>query len=1347
MSRARVLLVTLALVVPAIPVAALHPLVSHAATCSAQAPGAYPNDPEFSPAENGQAGATWDGEAWYLYGCMPKDAPLSTDPRNASGMSVADLWNRPTNPQRGRDDVVVAYMEGGVNWRIGSSCELKDQARLNTGELPYPQDANGKTKPQLIAAGQVFANANPFDLNNDGLVTVEDYVHDQRVLAGVAGVTKSPAGGLYLHHVCFGVGPGFSDITPEDLIVAFGHCPVSNGVLGTCTAGGRFDNDHNGYPNDINGWNFNRDNNDPQTEQSVYNHFNGESGQAIASGNNANRGIGMCPQCRYVPIKAGDEAIDRPDRVAEAMVYAANLGVTVLDATSASLGLNRTVQAAIDYGYSKGMTTVMASNDFESADHTDGMYYAHVWPGNSLTGDHSTRNGATCPAPPDPGTPFCPWVRTNTTFDSRSSLTSYGPHSLFSTPNNDGSTSTGTPTQAGVAALVYSEGRDAAARHQITGPLTANEVRQLVRATALGISAPCPSAEPCFSAPGGSTFNIQYGYGRPDVLAAAAAVDANHIPPSADIVTPSWYQWVDPTRQSTVPVTARVAAPRATGGAYSWELQYGLGPQPNDSTGWATFASGSGSAPATVSGNINLSQIPSSFWSGAYTVDPVGRASIEAYSVTVRVHVFANNDRTHGYAMGEDRRAFHVRHDDTLLPGFPLNLGSSGEGSPTMADIEGRGVLDTIVPLSDGSVHAIRPDGTEAPGFPVHTGPAIGMDPAYAHNYLSDPTWANNVVPRPRDDIVSSVAVGDLKHTGALDIVASTLNGRTYAWDGTGALLSGFPLLNGTVANYGLTVPPPDTPYSFQPENVAFPPPVLADLEGNKQLSIIQAAGDNHVYAWRANGTAVPGWPVSTLLPAGTVPAGMQQTHDSKVIPDPAVADINGDGIPDVVVGLVDSILGTGPSGAGVQGFLVAFNGKGTAAGNGGRLTGYPVKIPGLIQGYGVAQDFVTQGVESPVVYDSPQGPQAVVNTNLFAQYRVDLKTATVSNTPFTLATIPAAAPGSCPTPNSVPPTFSANCTLVPFTTAAALGKLIPGSPVPQAVQAGSSATDVLLGITQTPGFGIRVDNGVGAWDPTTGSNLTQYNRYIQGLSFFGASAIADVNGDGVPDILQAADSQALMGFSGTNGQPVSGFPKWTGGWSLFAPATGDVLGTGHTNVSVMTREGYLSVWSTTANGCAGNSEAWHWHQDDRNTGHYGTDTRPPSAITTLAVKQQAASDTLTFTAVGDDWKCGTATGYQLFTSTAPITQANIAQATAITVTQAPAAAGTAETVTIPAAQNKGYLAIRAVDAAGNIGPVAVGSAPAANVAEFGLGPILAVPLAAVAVVFVALPRRARRRR
>jgi hypothetical protein len=619
------------------------------------------------------------------------------------------------------------------------------------------------------------------------------------------------------------------------------------------------------------------------------------------------------------------------------------------------------------------------------------------------------------------------------------------------------------------------------------------------------------------------------------------------------------------------------------------------------------------------------------------------------------------------------------------------------------------------------------------------------MDPAYGHNYLSDPTWGGNVVPRPRDPIFTSAAVGDLIHNGSLDIVVGTSTGYTYVWDGGGRLLPGFPVLDGTASQFGLSVPPPDTPYSFEPENITGGSPVLADLEPARgQLDIIQVAGDNHVYAWRPDGTAVPGWPANTNVPlSGGTGSGTQRTHDPKIVPTPAIASING--APVVVVGLDDTILGTSnsTSNPAITAFLLEFNANASL-----RST---VQIPGLIQGYGVAQDFVTQGVESPVVYDDPvNGPQAVVNANLFLPVRVNLTTGAVSN-PFP-ATVIASATGtppgsgasgsSCPVPNSVPPTFTSTCALAQFTTSATLGKVLAASANPQVFQTGSSATDIVLGITQTPGFGIRVDNGVGGWDPTTGASLNQYSNYVQGLSFFAAPAIADVTGDGFPDILVPADSGALMAFDGVTGLQAAGFPKWTGGWSLWSPAVGDMSGTGHTNVVEATREGFIHAYQTGGNGCAGNSEAWHWHQNDWNNGHYGTDTRPPSAITDLSITQQGANDSLSFTAVGDDWKCGTAASYQVFRSSTPITQDNVAQATSVSVTQVPGAAGTHESLTVPHVDGQSFYAVRAVDKAGNIGPLALGLGPGSATPEFALGPASAIVLSGIVAAIWRLRRR-----
>ena len=1177
-----------------------------------------PNDPQYAPAErNPLSGLTFNAEQWHLYDCIPQSAPVATDPEGASGMSVNKAW---ASFGMGRSDVIVTYIEGGVNWRLSSSTDIRRKVYLNCGELPAPENADGSTMRGHSPG--CMEPKKSYDLDGDGVLTVDDYANDPRVARPL------------LH-------PDAGGVTAEDLTVAF-----SDGK----------DNDHDGFVDDISGWNFHRDTNDPQTDNSTYGHSDGESGQAVAEANNNFAGAGICPNCRLLMVKAGDEAIDRPDRVAEAIAFAVDSGAEVIDVTASALGQSPAMTGAVEYAYQHGVVVVWASNDFESADHTEGMALAHVWPGNSLVSDQSNRSGTSSSS--DLAT---------TTFRSRSSLTSYGPHSLFSGPNEDGSTSSGTPTMAGVAAMVVSAGLDAADAHQIKEPLNANEVEQVVRSTASPINfTPCTG---CFPGLPGAEFNIQYGYGRPNVFLAMQAVHNAMIPPTADIDTPNWYHEIDPTVTTSVPVEITVGARRAH--SFTWQLQYGLGPQPLDSA-FTTIASGSanGKKLRTLTKPFDLAQIPSSFWSGDYVAPTADRLSIEQYDVTLRVVVTDNNG-----LIGEDRRVFHVRHNDAEVTGFPLSFGTSLEAGASMADIEGRGVLDTIVAGSDGSVHAIRPDGIEAPGFPVMTNLARGVDRSYPFNYLKSRAWKSKEIPLPHDPIESPLAVGDLEHDGALKIVATTADGFVYVWDGAGNLRPGFPVATDRSVERQ-SVPPPDTPNSYNPMTGSFGGAALGDLEGTGQLDIVIGGWDGKIYAWHPDGSLVPGWPVDAVdLPPSAIPSSGTATHDPKLVTTPTLVDIDGDGHPDVFMGLQDTVQG-----GTVVNYVTAFSSSGQLEPN------FPLQLDALAQSYGTATDFVTIGVQTPVALTLPSGPAAIASPEFFLNYIIPFSS---PNSAFTED------PGAFPEDSSP---------MIRFTSSPAIGNLLGGA-TPQIVDAGSSVFDILDGLESTPGQGIRLRSAVSVTDPVTGANLPQYTQEIQGLGFFCAPAIADITGDGTPDILLSTDSAALHGFDGTTGAAVAGWPQWTGGWSLATPAVGDLTGEGTVDVAVTTREGYLHIYSTPGLTSA-NHEAWHWHQNDRNTGHYGDDTRPPSAISDLQVSFGGATDTLSFTAVGDDWKSGTAASYQVFASSKPITQSNINSATEISVSAIPQTSGAHEVISVPHAKGAKHYAVRALDHAGNIGPL-----------------------------------------
>jgi hypothetical protein len=209
----------------------------------------------------------------------------------------------------------------------------------------------------------------------------------------------------------------------------------------------------------------------------------------------------------------------------------------------------------------------------------------------------------------------------------------------------------------------------------------------------------------------------------------------------------------------------------------------------------------------------------------------------------------------------------------------------------------------------------------------------------------------------------------------------------------------------------------------------------------------------------------------------------------------------------------------------------------------------------------------------------------------------------------------------------------------------------------------------------------------------------------LQGLNFIGAPLFADVTGDGEAEILDGGDSNVVHAFQ-ADGSQAAGFPKFTTGWTLFSPSVGDLDGDGRVEVVSLTREGYLMVWRTPGRAAA-NGEWWRWHHDERSSGRYGADTRPPAAVRELRVEHPLPPRiALHFRAPGDDWGAGTAARYEVFASRRPITQANVGRATRIAVAAKPKPGGSPESIKLPRPKGARYYAVRAIDDAGNIGPL-----------------------------------------
>ena len=120
-----------------------------------------------------------------------------------------------------------------------------------------------------------------------------------------------------------------------------------------------------------------------------------------------------------------------------------------------------------------------------------------------------------------------------------------------------------------------------------------------------------------------------------------------------------------------------------------------------------------------------------------------------------------------------------------------------------------------------------------------------------------------------------------------------------------------------------------------------------------------------------------------------------------------------------------------------------------------------------------------------------------------------------------------------------------------------------------------------------------------------------------------------------------------------------------------------------------------------------------------------------PAPLTLTATPASDTSVTVRWTAVGDDSLTGTATSYDLRWSTSPITTGNWAGATQVSGEPAPAAPGTAQSMTVGglARQTTYYFAAIAQDEAGNASALSnvpsattTDSAPPAAIHDLALG-------------------------
>ena len=240
------------------------------------------------------------------------------------------------------------------------------------------------------------------------------------------------------------------------------------------------------------------------------------------------------------------------------------------------------------------------------------------------------------------------------------------------------------------------------------------------------------------------------------------------------------------------------------------------------------------------------------------------------------------------------------RRDGTLLwnrpaldfsPGTGDGIPDAVVGTPAIGDIDGDGKNEVVWGGLDARVYAVNGlDGTDKSGWPIFV----------------------------RDTVFSSPALFDMNGDGKLEVIIGV---DSHLEPAVGTLAGGylhvfFPTGQPTSSPWGdppgtLTLPAPEMPGFPQYIPSAHSSPSIGDIDGDGSPEIVfgtgpsTSTGTRYVYAVKCDGTPSPGWPV---------------TVDGWVSSSPALADVNGDGILDVIITDDGTFPSTSP-------YVYAFNG------------------------------------------------------------------------------------------------------------------------------------------------------------------------------------------------------------------------------------------------------------------------------------------------------------------------------------------------------------------------------------------------------------------------------------
>jgi|GEM_PF-6954468 len=629
--------------------------------------------------------------------------------------------------------------------------------------------------------------------------------------------------------------------------------------------GNGLDDDVNGKIDDVHGWDYSGNDNDPNPalfDPSVEKdgHETAAAGVAAAVTNNALDIAGVCWTCRILPIRVAYETTS----VANGIDYAVAMGAKVVNLSLGSseitkYGPDTLVQTAIDNAFAHNIVVVAsAGNDATDVKHYPGALDNAIAVSATQTDDSRA-------------------VYSN--FGSWVDVAAPGHHVIttsFTASGNETDFANGTsfsaPYVAGLAGLILAKNPG----------LSAQQVRLIIEY----------SADPIDT-------DHYIGSGRVNVK---AALDLNDRPAVAAVIK-------SPENRSILENGLVTFFGTALGSSYLLEYK------PRSGTVWTTIQVGTETIDNTL-GSLDTSSFPVGAYDVRLTASSGGSQKqaqtffylhppfhpgwpqngdgtpILSHPVTSDLDGDGRQEiiiGTLGGAGGKDK-VFVYKEDGTLFPGtWPKEAADTFNlfGSPSVGDINGDGQPDIVVTTyNDGYLAAFKRDGTTIwPSFKVGdtirgaaTLANLDADPrleilvasgsGVVHAYKTSTGSPAELTNWPKSldiNIQTTPAVADIDADGQPDIVIRQYS-NLYVLKRDGSAISPFPLAVG--AN-------------------AYISSVLGDIDGNRSIDIVDVEAAGAVTAYSSSGATL----FRRVLPA------------QFELESPALGDLDGDGKMEIFVG------------------------------------------------------------------------------------------------------------------------------------------------------------------------------------------------------------------------------------------------------------------------------------------------------------------------------------------------------------------------------------------------------------------------------------------------------------